>query len=254
MEEKPAKVRRVPVASKKSAALVALATAFGVNVALCAVLVAITCPQVFDGFLPGEVTVYFVPQPEATENDEPEQEPEVKVKARKMPTAYEPPITTNADPLAMQVPEPDIELADLPDEEIELMPEELEEVRLTINEQTPKPKRERKKEAPTTASAPVAKDENVAPDKKVRYKHVPSLPESVNSSKVGRVKALVKVAISVSAEGAPTTVSIVQSSGNAELDRLFMRWVKENWSFYPAEKDGKPIAGKVVVPVRLNID
>lgn len=33
-----------------------------------------------------------------------------------------------------------------------------------------------------------------------------------------------------------------------------MRWVKENWTFYPAEKDGAPIASKVVVPVRLNID
>ncbi len=252
MEEKTAKVRRVPVPSNKSAALVALATALGVNVALCAVLVAITCPEVFVGMLPGEVTVYFVPQPEATENDEPEQEPELKVKAHKVEAAYEPPITTEADPLALQVPEPDLEVQDMPNEEIELMPEELEEVLLTVNEQTPKPKPERKK-APS-APAPVDKEENVVPDKKVRYKHVPSLPDSVNSSKVGRVKALVKVAISVSAEGEPSTVSIVQSTGNAELDRLFVRWVKENWSFYPAEKDGKPIVGKVVVPVRLNID
>lgn len=36
--------------------------------------------------------------------------------------------------------------------------------------------------------------------------------------------------------GNPFTVNLLQSTGNAELDRLFMRWVRENWTFYPAEK------------------
>ena len=97
-------------------------------------------------------------------------------------------------------------------------------------------------------------DENVTPDKKVRYKHAPSLPGSVNSSRVGKVNAVVKVVVGVNARGEPTSVNLLQSTGKAELDRLFMRWVKENWTFYPAEKDGVPIASKVVVPVRLNID
>ena len=54
--------------------------------------------------------------------------------------------------------------------------------------------------------------------------------------------------------GEPSSVNLLQSTGNAELDRLLLRWVRENWTFYPAEKDGVPIASKVVVPVRLNID
>lgn len=97
-------------------------------------------------------------------------------------------------------------------------------------------------------------DQNISPDKKVRYKHAPSLPNSVNSSKVGKVNAVVKVVVGVNSHGEPSSVNLLQSTGNAELDRLFMRWVRENWTFYPAEKDGVPIASKVVVPVRLNID
>ncbi len=151
----------------------------------------------------------------------------------------------------MTLPEWKPELSALPEEELELLPEEIEDMRLAVREEKPKPVRKR---PVTPPSGPAGKDENIVPDKKVRYKHAPSLPASVNSSKVGRVKALVKVSVSVTAEGMPSAVSIVQSTGNAELDRLFVRWVKENWTFYPAEKDGKPIACKVVVPVRLNID
>ena len=88
----------------------------------------------------------------------------------------------------------------------------------------------------------------------MRDQHAPYLPNSVNSSKVGKVNAVVKVVVGVNSHGEPSSVNLLQSTGNAELDRLFMRWVRENWTFYPAEKDGVPIASKVVVPVRLNID
>ena len=116
-----------------------------------------------------------------------------------------------------------------------------------------KPRRPVKTPAVSLPGQP-SPDENVTPDKKVRYKHAPSLPNSVNSSKVGKVNAVVKVVVGVNSHGEPSSVNLLQSTGNAELDRLFMRWVRENWTFYPAEKDGVPIASKVVVPVRLNID
>lgn len=96
--------------------------------------------------------------------------------------------------------------------------------------------------------------ENVVPDKKVRYKHAPSLPSSINSSRIGKVNALIRVVVSVDKEGLPTHVQILQATGNVELDQLFVHWVREKWSFYPAEKDGVSIASKVVVPVRLKID
>lgn len=53
---------------------------------------------------------------------------------------------------------------------------------------------------------------------------------------------MVKVVVGVNSHGEPSSVNLLQSTGNAELDRLFMRWVRENWTFYPAEKDGVPIA------------
>ncbi len=254
MEKEPPKVKKVPSASQKPAAFVALAVALAVNAVLFAVLLAIKYPEIF--YMPaGELSIEFVPQQEQEANPEEapaeEQEAEQKVELVKIPVEFETPITSNEDPLAVTMPEWNPELYEMPEEEFELLPEEIEDVRFIVIEEKRKPVRKKPVSPPT---GPANKDENIVPDKKVRYKHAPSLPASVNSSKVGRVKALVKVAVNVTVEGTPASVSIVQSTGNAELDRLFVRWVKENWTFYPAEKDGKPIASKVVVPVRLNID
>ena len=133
----------------------------------------------------------------------------------------------------------------------ELLPEELAVMRISMNEVK---RRQPVKRPAVSLSGRPEPDQNISPDKKVRYKYAPSLPNSVNSSKVGRVNAVVKVVVGVNSHGEPSSVNLLQSTGNAELDRLFMRWVRENWTFYPAEKDGVPIASKVVVPVRLNID
>ncbi|KAA4247602.1 TonB family protein [Bacteroides ovatus] len=166
-----------------------------------------------------------------------------------------PEIASDEDLLAMKLPENEdcSEMKDflLDEAPSELLPEELAAMRISMNEV--KRRQPVKRPAVSLPGRPEP-DQNISPDKKVRYKHAPSLPNSVNSSKVGKVNAVVKVVVGVNSHGEPSSVNLLQSTGNAELDRLFMRWVRENWTFYPAEKDGVPIASKVVVPVRLNID
>lgn len=257
MDEKPGIVRFTPRSTSKSAILIAVAVAVGVQVALCAVLVAIHFQELW---LPavqnGEVEMEFMPLSEEV-LQEPEEVQPVSVEPVAAPSTVSsiPQISSDEDLLAMKLPENEdcSEMKDFLLEEApaELLPEELSIMRISMKEV--KPRRPVKAPAVSLPGRSEA-EQNVTPDKKVRYKHAPSLPNSVNSSKVGKVNAVVKVVVGVNPRGEPSSVNLLQSTGNAELDRLFMRWVKENWTFYPAEKDGVPIASKVVVPVRLSID
>ena len=257
MDEKPGIVRFTPRSTSKSAMLIAVAVAVGVQVALCAVLVAIHFQELW---LPavqnGEVEMEFVRPSEEVLQELAEVQP-VPVEPVAAPSTVSPvpEISADEDLLAMKLPENEdcSDMKDFLPEETptEYLPEELSSMRLSMREV--KPRRPVKTPAVSLPGQP-SPDENVTPDKKVRYKHAPSLPNSVNSSRVGKVNAVVKVVVGVNPRGEPSSVNLLQSTGNAELDRLFMRWVKENWTFYPAEKDGAPIASKVVVPVRLNID
>lgn len=257
MDEKPGIVRFRPRSPSKSAMLIALGVAVGVQVALCAVLVAIHFQELW---LPsvqnGEMEMEFVAPSEENVQKLEEVTPVSVNPAVAPPTVSSvPEIAADEDLLALKLPDhedsPEVEDF-LPDECFtEPLPEELASMQISMKE--PKPVKPVKMPAASLPGMAV-QDENMTPDKKVRYKHAPSLPNSVNSSRVGKVNAVVKVVVGVNTRGEPSSVNLLQSTGNAELDRLFMRWVKENWIFYPAEKDGAPIASKVVVPVRLNID
>ncbi len=257
MDEKPGIVRFTPRSTSKSAMLMAVGVAVGVQVALCAVLVAIHFQELWlPSIQSGEVEMEFVAPSEEILQELEEVRPVPVDPAVAPPTISPvPEITADEDLLAMRLPENEdcSEMKDFLHEEnqTEFLPEELSSMQISMKEV--KPRRPVKTPA-VSLPGPPAPDENVTPDKKVRYKRAPSLPNSVNSSKVGKVNAVVKVVVGVTPRGEPSSVNLIQSTGNAELDRLFMRWVKENWTFYPAEKDGVPIASKVVVPVRLNID
>ena len=228
MDEKPGIVRFTPRSTSKSAMLIAVAVAVGVQVALCAVLVAIHFQELW---LPavqnGEVEMEFVPPSEEVLQELAEVQP-VPVEPVAAPSTVSPvpEISADEDLLAMKLPENEdcSDMKDFLPEETptEYLPEELSSMRISMRE--------------------------VKPRRPVKTPAV-SLP-----SRVGKVNAVVKVVVGVNPRGEPSSVNLLQSTGNAELDRLFMRWVKENWTFYPAEKDGAPIASKVVVPVRLNID
>ncbi len=258
MDEKPGIVRFSPRPSAKSPMMIAVAVALAVQVALCSVLVAIHfqelwTPQIQNGVMDMEMV-----QP-AVLDAPPEEKPSESVPVNPVvppPTvSHVPKIASDEDLLAVKLPENEdcSEFQELiPDDPVaDFLPEELSMMRISMKEE-----KRKQSSKPPAVSLPGRPDveQNMTPDKKVRYKHAPSLPNSVNSSKVGKINAVVKVVVGVTANGEPSSVNILQSTGNAELDRLFMRWLKENWSFYPAEKDGVPIASKVVIPVRLNID
>ena len=241
MDEKPGIVKFTPHSTSRSAMLIAVAVTVGVQVALCAVLVAIHLQDMwFPSVQGGEVEMTFVsPSEEVSQEMEEVQPTSVVPVAAPSTVSPVPEIASDEDLLAMKLPEN----------------EDCSEMKDFLLDEAPSVKRRQpvKRPAVSLPGRPEP-DQNISPDKKVRYKHAPSLPNSVNSSKVGKVNAVVKVVVGVNSHGEPSSVNLLQSTGNAELDRLFMRWVRENWTFYPAEKDGVPIASKVVVPVRLNID
>ena len=60
----------------------------------------------------------------------------------------------------------------------------------------------------------------------------------------------VNVRIELDANGVPTDVQVVERSGerSRDLDRAVVEAARK-WRFEPAMKDGKPVAGAVVLPV-----
>lgn len=67
------------------------------------------------------------------------------------------------------------------------------------------------------------------------------------------LEGTVKVKVNVSASGGVSGASIVKSSGHSILDESVLANVYD-CHFEPAEKDGVPIASKVIIPVRFKLD
>ena len=74
----------------------------------------------------------------------------------------------------------------------------------------------------------------------------PRYPPSMNT---GEVVLLVEVA----ADGTAAGIMLDRSSGHADLDEAAMEAARA-WTFVPAFKDGRAVAGKVRVPVRFEMD
>ena len=86
-----------------------------------------------------------------------------------------------------------------------------------------------------------------------RYKSNPKPPypsEARNSGKEGTVK----VRISLDENGAPTHVSVVNSSGHSQLDQSAVQFIKARWKFHPAQKEGKNISWTVIVSVVFELE
>ena len=64
------------------------------------------------------------------------------------------------------------------------------------------------------------------------------------------VEGSVNVRIELDAKGVPTDVQVVERTGerSRDLDRAVLEAARK-WRFEPAMKDGKPVAGAVVLPV-----
>jgi len=63
----------------------------------------------------------------------------------------------------------------------------------------------------------------------------------------------VLVRVDVSADGAPTTVSVAQSSGASSLDDAAVAAVRQ-WRFVPASQGDQPMAGSAEVPVEFRLE
>jgi len=62
------------------------------------------------------------------------------------------------------------------------------------------------------------------------------------------IEGTVLVRVQVGPDGVPTSVSLVESSRSRDLDRAALDAVRR-WRFRPAQLDGRPTVGSVVIPI-----
>ena len=63
----------------------------------------------------------------------------------------------------------------------------------------------------------------------------------------------VRVRVDIGADGVPTDSSVVESSGDRDLDRAAMQAVRR-WRFKPATAHGAPVASNVTVPIEFKLN
>ena len=140
MDEKPGIVKFTPHSTSRSAMLIAVAVTVGVQVALCAVLVAIHLQDMwFPSVQGGEVEMTFVsPSEEVSQEMEEVQPTSVVPVAAPSTVSPVPEIASDEDLLAMKLPENEdcSEMKDflLDEAPSELLPEELAAMRISMNE------------------------------------------------------------------------------------------------------------------------
>lgn len=61
-------------------------------------------------------------------------------------------------------------------------------------------------------------------------------------------EGVVNVRAQIGPDGVPTSVSVVSGSGSRDLDRAALEAVRR-WRFRPAQQNGRPTVGTVVVPI-----
>ncbi|MBS0214503.1 MAG: energy transducer TonB [Proteobacteria bacterium] len=78
----------------------------------------------------------------------------------------------------------------------------------------------------------------------------PAYPRNaMQMSREGRVR----VRVDIGADGVPTDSSLVESSGDRDLDRAALQGVRR-WRFKPAMAHGTPIASNVTVPIEFKLN
>jgi protein TonB len=77
-------------------------------------------------------------------------------------------------------------------------------------------------------------------------------PEYPDESRIAHEQGVVILRVEVTAEGAPATVSILQSSGFFRLDQAARQAVR-HWKFHPALVAGIPVSSEATVPVRFKL-
>lgn|GEM_PF-2793118 len=67
------------------------------------------------------------------------------------------------------------------------------------------------------------------------------------------IEGTVRVELDVDEEGNATNATVLTSSGNADLDRAALEAARQ-WKFNPATTNGKPVGGRIVVPVTFALN
>ena len=73
------------------------------------------------------------------------------------------------------------------------------------------------------------------------------------SAVASREEGTVQVVTEVDASGRTVGAKLAKSSGYPDLDAAALQSIP-GWSFSPATKDGKPIAQRIVVPIRFQLE
>lgn len=108
--------------------------------------------------------------------------------------------------------------------------------------------------APPPAAAPAPRP-GPAPSAVADSNPVPTsspAPRYPPSALRRRETGTVQVRVDVGPDGVPTSTSIVASSNSRALDRAAADAVRR-WRFRPAQADGRPVAGSVVVPISFEL-
>ena len=81
--------------------------------------------------------------------------------------------------------------------------------------------------------------------------HVNEQPELPGTLGKLIAELVLKLEILVLSDGSVFDVHVLKSTGETEIDRLAMQWIKTNWRFLPAIRNGQPIAAPTTVMVRF---
>lgn len=97
------------------------------------------------------------------------------------------------------------------------------------------------------AGSPGGNSGSSAPSYNLGAAHTPAPDYPWNARRRG-IEGRVVIRLEVAADGCPTQVELIHSSGDAALDRaaLTTLW---HWRLRPAMADGVPVAGRITVPI-----
>jgi protein TonB len=115
-------------------------------------------------------------------------------------------------------------------------------------------------ETPRPAPRPVAPANVPPPDTRAPSSAADAIPVPISSpspryptrAMQRRESGTVRVQVQVGADGSPLDVSVLESSQSRDLDRAALEAVRK-WRFRPAQKNGQPVVGTVIVPIAFKL-
>lgn len=88
------------------------------------------------------------------------------------------------------------------------------------------------------------------PTRAARYRSTPH-PPYPPLLREQHIEGSVRVRILVDSSGRPTAVDILTGSGHAAFDDTAQRWILNHWTFYPAERNGRAVPGRVITHIHF---